>query len=102
VSDEPAIAVVLHAPNEVALQRARNNAANLEQASPDAQIEIVVNAGGVAAALSQSHPTDRLLVFCRNTLDNTGQEAGPGATVVPSAVLHLVERQRDGWAYIRS
>lgn len=95
-------AVLLHAPTETALKRARNNATNLMRDCPGVRVEIVVNAQGVRAALEEKHQSDHLLVFCRNTLTNTGQDAGSDVTIVPNAVLHLVERQRDGWIYIRS
>ncbi|TAN18847.1 MAG: hypothetical protein EPN45_01025 [Rhizobiaceae bacterium] len=94
--------IVLHAPTEAALQRARNNAINLLREMPDAEIEIVVNAAGVRAALSGEHGSDRLLVFCRNTLDATGQSVAEGATVVSSAIAHLARRQWEGWIYIRA
>jgi NitT/TauT family transport system ATP-binding protein len=96
------VRVVIHAPTEAALQRARSNALNLLKEMPGAEIEIVVNADGVRAALSGEHASDGLLVFCRNTLDATGQSVTKGATVVPSAAAHLVRRQREGWIYIRA
>lgn len=97
------VSLVIHAPEPEALVRARNNARNLLKAAPGARCEIVVNAGGVAAALDQPDPeTDVLLRICGNTLERTGRSAPEGLTVVGAAVLHLAERQRDGWQYIRA
>lgn len=95
--------VVLHAPTEDALVRARSNARNVLAVSPSARVEIVVNAGAVASALTtRDAQTDPLLRLCSNTLRNKGVEAPGGLTVVSAAVLHLAQRQAEGWAYIRS
>lgn len=97
------IRLVIHAPEPEALTRARNNARNLLKAAPDAEVEIVVNAAGVAAALETPDAgTDALLQVCGNTLTNTGRPAPEGIRVVQAAVLHLAERQRDGWQYMRA
>ena len=97
------ISLVIHAPEPEALVRARNNARNLLKAAPDARYEIVVNAGAVTFALDRPDPeTDALLRICGNTLDQTGRSAPAKLKVVGAAVLHLVERQRDGWQYIRA
>jgi len=97
-----AIRLLIHAPTAGALQRARRNAANLLQAEPGAQVEIVANAAGVAAALAEPHATDDHLVLCRNTLAATGAQAPQALRVVPAAVLHLAQRQGEGWAYMRA
>ncbi|TMV79225.1 hypothetical protein FGG78_26050 [Thioclava sp. BHET1] len=95
--------LVIHAPSEAALKRARANAKNLLAAAPDAHCEIVVNADAVAAALATPDPaTDPLLRICANTLRNKGITAPEGVQTVTAAVLHLAERQRDGWQYIRA
>lgn len=94
--------LIIHAPTETALQRARRNAANLQSASPDAQIEIVLNGPAVAAALDTPHDTDGLLMLCGNTLANINRDLPAGLQRVPAAVLHIAERQRDGWSYMRA
>jgi intracellular sulfur oxidation DsrE/DsrF family protein len=97
------ISLVIHAPDPEALIRARSNARNLLKAAPDARCEIVVNAGAVAVALDQPDAeTDPLLRICGNTLDQMGLTAPAGLRVVRAAVLHLAERQRDGWQYVRA
>ena len=42
---------------------------------------------------------DRL---CANTLAATGAQAPATLRTVPAAVLHLAQRQGEGWAYIRA
>ncbi|MDA3920566.1 MAG: hypothetical protein PF501_07800 [Salinisphaera sp.] len=94
--------LIIHAPTENALTRARSNAANLLAAAPGAQIEIVVNGPGVAAALATPHESDPLLRVCGNTLSRMQRTLPDGLIGVPAAVLHIAERQRDGWAYMRA
>lgn len=96
------IRLLIHAPTPAALERARRNAANLKKAAPQAQVEIVANAGAVAAALAESHATDEHLLLCANTLAATGAQAPATLRTVPAAVLHLAQRQGEGWAYIRA
>jgi NitT/TauT family transport system ATP-binding protein len=94
--------LVLHAPTPGALTRARSNARNLRKAVPDAGIEIVVNAAAVATALAEPDPsTDDLLRLCANSLSAKGLAPGPHRTVV-AAVLHIAQRQNNGWAYMRA
>ncbi|SAI40672.1 Uncharacterized conserved protein [Bordetella ansorpii] len=96
------IRLLIHASTPEALQRARRNAANLLKAEPSAQVEIVVNAGAVAAALAQPDATDTHLAVCANTLAAGGLQAPEGLTVVSAAVLHLARRQQEGWAYMHA
>lgn len=96
------IQLLIHAPTPGSLERARRNAANLHKADPQAQVEIVANAGAVAAALADAHPTDAHLVLCQNTLAATGAQAPAHIKTVSAAVLHIAQRQADGWAYMRA
>jgi intracellular sulfur oxidation DsrE/DsrF family protein len=96
------IRLLIHAPTPAALERGRRNLANLLKLAPDAQVELVVNAGGVGAALDTPHPLDAHLRVCANTLVATQRTAPDGITTVPAAVLHLAERQADGWSYLRA
>lgn len=96
------IRLLIHAPTPAALERARRNLANLKKADPSAQVELVVNAGAVAAALDQPDVTDAHLRVCGNTLAATGRQAPAGVPVVDAAVLHLARRQAEGWAYMRA
>ncbi len=97
------IRLLIHAPTAEALTRARSNARNLLAAEPGAEVEIVVNAGGVAAALGAPDPdTDAHLRFCGNTLARQSLSAPDGARVVDAAVAHIARRQADGWHYMRA
>lgn len=95
--------VLLHAPTADALIRARSNAKNLLAAAPDTECEIVVNAAGVAACLDARDPaTDGLLRVCSNTLKAKNLTPPDDLVLVPAAVLYLVEKQGEGWLYIRA
>ncbi|TFF22047.1 hypothetical protein E3C22_15485 [Jiella endophytica] len=94
--------VLIHAADAASLERARSNARNLIREGPDAEIEIVVNAGAVAAALDAPDETDDHLVLCSNTLKRLGREPREGLVRVPAAIVHLVRRQEEGWAYVRA
>ncbi|MBS63525.1 hypothetical protein [Salinisphaera sp.] len=101
MSDEP-LRLIIHAADAASLARARSNAANFLAAAPDAQVEIVINADAVEAAVDSPHDTDAHLRVCANTLKNK-QIAAPDTLVrVAAAVVHIAERQRDGWAYMRA
>ncbi|WP_348765960.1 hypothetical protein [uncultured Salinisphaera sp.] len=94
--------LIIHAADAPSLARARSNAANFMAAAPDAQVEIVINADAVAAAIDSPHATDTYLRVCANTLANKQISAPETLTRVPAAVVHVAERQRDGWAYMRA
>lgn len=96
--------VVLHAPTPGALERARNNAANLLQEAPAAQVRIVANAQGVAAALDKAHAAlDPLTWLCPSTLQRIGREnRAPLQVLASPAVLAIARLQQEGWIYIRA
>jgi NitT/TauT family transport system ATP-binding protein len=96
------VRLIIHAPTPAALERGRRNLANLLKAAPDAQVELVANAGAVGAALESPHALDTHLRLCRNTLDANALAAPPDVAVVGAAVLHIAERQAEGWAYMRA
>ena len=96
------VRLLIHAPTPASLERARRNLANLLKLAPDAQVELVVNAGAVAAALDTPHPLDTHLRVCANTLTANARTAPGGIATVPAAVLHLAERQAQGWSYMRA
>ena len=103
-SDHSPLRVVLHAPSAAAVARARSNALNLLKEQPTAQVRIVLNADGVAAALDAPHPqADPHTWVCPNTLDKTGRTAPAPLRVLPvGAVLVLAQMQREGWIYLRA
>lgn len=96
------VRLLIHAPTAGSLERGRRNLANLLKLAPDAEVELVVNAGAVAAALDTPHALDTHLRVCANTLIATGRTAPDGIPTVPAAVLHLAQRQAEGWAYLRA
>lgn len=96
------VRLLIHAPTPASLERGRRNLANLLKAEPDAEVELVVNAGAVAAALDSPDALDAHLRVCRNTLTATGRQAPQGIVLVDAAVLHIAQRQQAGWAYLRA
>ncbi len=96
------VRLVIHAPTPDALERGRRNLANLLKAEPDAQVELVANAGAVVAALKQPHEVDTHLLVCRNSLLANDLQAPDNIAVVAAAVLHIAQRQHEGWAYLRA
>jgi NitT/TauT family transport system ATP-binding protein len=95
--------VLIHAPDPEAVTRARNNARNLLNAAPDAEVRILANAGGVAAVLDAPQAeTDQLTLLCENTLGRIGRSASGPLQTVPSSIVALVTMQQDGWIYVRA
>lgn len=96
--------IILHAPTAGALERARNNAANLKRESPGADVRIIANAQGVAAALDVVHEDmDAITWLCPNTLGRTAREnRAPLRVLNGPAVLEIVRMQQAGWLYIRA
>jgi NitT/TauT family transport system ATP-binding protein len=101
MSSEP-LRLIIHAADDASLARARSNAANFVAAASDAQVEIVINADAVAAAIDKPHATDPYLRVCANTLANKNIAAPDKLKQVPAAVVYIAQRQRDGWAYMRA
>lgn len=102
-SDRP-LQILLHAPTQRALARARSNAANLLKETPASQVRIIANADAVSAALDEPDAgADPLTWLCPNTLRKLDREARPPIQVLPSAAaLMLARMQREGWIYIRA
>lgn len=77
-------------------------------------IEVVVHGHAWNLLLADGHPFPEKItalqersvrfLICRNTLNSrqlTTAQLFPFVEVVPAAIAHLVERQHQGWAYIR-
>lgn len=95
--------ILIHAPTQGAVARARNNAVNLKKDAPDAEVLIVANADGVAAVLDAPQPdTDALTLVCANTLQRLGRRAQEPLRTVRSGIAAIVEMQREGWLYVRA
>jgi intracellular sulfur oxidation DsrE/DsrF family protein len=100
-----------------------NNASNINQyyldKGEEAQIEIVTYGPGLTmliegkssvvervSSISQNYDNISFLA-CANTLAGMTKKTGkepkllPQAKLVPSGVIHLIQRQEEGWSYIR-
>jgi intracellular sulfur oxidation DsrE/DsrF family protein len=88
---------------------------NILQAAPNAKIEVVTHGMGIdLLKLEQNTFEDELLelskkgihfVICENTLKQRGMHKNqflPLAGFVPSAILELVQKQENGWIYIKA
>lgn len=94
---------------------ALNNARNIQNDLGKGNVEIEIVAYGpglpmlkgdskVAPRLAQALDSSIGLSACENTMRNTHVEKGEmygGIGYVPSGVVHIMQRQREGWAYIR-
>ncbi len=100
-----------------------NNAANVnkyyQNKDEEAQIEIVAYGPGLMMLNAKKSPVkDRILSFgqnfdnigfraCANTMKKMKKKTGKdvplikGTTIVPSGVIRLVQRQEEGWSYVR-
>ena len=100
-----------------------NNASNINKYYQDkgeeVEIEIVAYGPGLTMLVPGKSPVEQRVVSivqnfenvsfqaCSNTLAKMSTKAGkqielmPQAKMVPSGVVHLVERQEQGWSYIR-
>jgi uncharacterized protein len=94
---------------------ALNNARNLQGAlgKENVSVEIVAYGPGLNMLKTESKVADRLahaldndvgLLACENTMRNTKTEKAElygGIGFVGSGVVHIIKRQREGWAYVR-
>jgi uncharacterized protein len=95
----------------LALNNARNIQADLGAAN--VEIEIVAYGPGIGMLKSESLVANRIgealkgnthVVACENTMAAqklTQADMLGGIGYVPSGVVELIKRQRDGWAYLR-
>jgi uncharacterized protein len=95
----------------LALNNARNIQADLGKDNVD--VEIVAYGPGlkmlkadskVAARLAQALDGSIGLMACENTMRNTKTTKGDmyaGISYVKAGVVHIMQRQREGWAYVR-
>jgi intracellular sulfur oxidation DsrE/DsrF family protein len=95
----------------LALNNARNVQADLGKDKVD--VEIVAYGPGlgmlkadskVAARLAQALDANIGLMACENTMRNTKVQKADmyaGIQYVDAGVVHIMKRQREGWAYVR-
>lgn len=87
---------------------------NLQQATDSIDIEVVVQAQGInfitkaspysteIGKLSSAHLK---FLVCRNTMNSkqiTEDDLLPQAKIIPAGILHIIERQEQGWPYIKA
>jgi len=95
----------------LALNNARNIQQDLGKANVD--IEIVAYGPGLGMLKADSKVADRLaqaldssigLMACENTMRSTKVTKADmygGISYVDAGVVHIMKRQREGWAYVR-
>ncbi len=94
---------------------ALNNAKNVQQAygADKVDIEIVTYGPGIGMLKLDSSIANRIdeskksgieIVACQNTMKNmklTADDMLPNTSYVPSGVVELIKKQKEGYAYIR-
>ena len=94
---------------------ALNNAENVQQAlgRDKVIVEIVAYGPGIGMLKAESKVADRLngamdrnvaLLACAASMEKAKvkeDDLAGGVKVIPGGVLHIMQRQREGWAYIR-
>jgi intracellular sulfur oxidation DsrE/DsrF family protein len=94
---------------------ALNNARNIQQdlGKGNVDVEIVAYGPGLGMLKADSKVADRLaqaldnnigLMACENTMRNTKVKRDDmygGISYVDAGVVHIMKRQREGWAYVR-
>lgn len=95
--------VIIHAPTQASLARARTIAEELLNSPSKGSIRILAAGGAVTAALDRPESrTDRLLILCSRTLEKLGAQAPQGAEICLDPNYMLTRLQRKGWLYIRA
>jgi len=110
------IPVVFHVTNKDSLMwnQALNNAANYQRAmgKDKVMIEIVVNGPAINMLLAESEVEPRVtgaltdgvkIVACEQTMKGaklTKNDMILGIGYVPGGIVEVIDRQREGWAYV--
>ena len=95
--------LVIHAPTVNSLHRAYRNLKNFLKQEPDAQVELIVNAGAVVEAINTAdQQAAQYIVLCENSLQAAGLTAPKGFKTVPAAIHQISQRQAEGWSYFRA
>lgn len=110
------IPVVFHVTNKDPLMwnQSLNNAANYQRAMGKDKvfIEIVVNGPAIAMLQAESEVEPRVtaaltdgvkIVACEQTMKGaklTKNDMIPGIGYVPGGIVEVIDRQREGWAYV--
>ena len=95
----------------LALNNARNVQADLGMDNVD--VEVVAYGPGLPMLRKESAVAQRIasassqgvsVIACENTMKNTKVDRDqilPGVSFVDAGVVHIMKRQREGWAYVR-
>lgn len=95
----------------LALNNARNVQADLGMDNVD--VEVVAYGPGLPMLKKESAVAQRIasassqgvsVIACENTMKNTKVDRDqilPGVSFVDAGVVHIMKRQREGWAYVR-
>ena len=95
----------------LALNNARNVQADLGMDNVD--VEVVAYGPGLPMLKKESAVAQRVasasaqgvsVIACENTMKNTKvgrDQILPGVSFVDAGVVHIMKRQREGWAYVR-
>jgi intracellular sulfur oxidation DsrE/DsrF family protein len=95
----------------LALNNARNVQADLGMDNVD--VEVVAYGPGLPMLRKESAVAQRIasassqgvsVIACENTMKNTKVDRDqilPGVAFVDAGVVHIMKRQREGWAYVR-
>jgi uncharacterized protein len=88
---------------------------NMLEAAPTMQLEVVCHGPGMDLLMSDrsmvadkvKHFSERGIVFlaCENTIKEKKLDRSkvvPQAGFVQAGIIHIVERQEDGWSYIKA
>ncbi len=88
---------------------------NMKEAAPDMELEVVCHGPGMDMLMSdRSIVADKVKEFsekgivflaCENTIKERKLDRArvlPPAGYVQAGIIHIVERQEDGWSYIKA
>ena len=103
--------VLLHVPDKLRIDNAFSNAKNiLKEGGQPPRVQIVFNANAVVDVLDKVIPDELTdskhveLILCHNSLKANNIDSGtlpPRFTIVPAAILYLMQEQNNGAIYIR-
>lgn len=95
--------------------QALNNARNVQKSlGKNGVIEIVANGGGIGMLKADSEVKDRIqqelkngikIVACENTMESwklTKADMVPNIGYTPSGVVEVMQKQQEGWSYVRN
>lgn len=109
------IAFDLTSKEESAHQKTMRHVKMMSEAYPDSEFEVVVYGGAISMVLNEkSTVADQIKAFegnknvsfkvCEGTMKRHNIDKSqllPGVGTVPDGILELVEKQKEGWGYIK-